>query len=336
MEGSGVEISFSPGANINGYIIIKKIGGGGFADIYLVHSVAHDMDFAAKVIRVPPETIAASWKSFNSEVNALKVLDHPNIIRLYNHFQYDRYFVLILEFCSGGSLQDQVLANGPFTDAKLISFTRQIVNALSYSHSSCIAHHDLKPQNILFDQFGRPKLADFGISIQMSSYDLVMNYQCSVAFAAPEQLSKKLFDPYKSDIWSLGITLFFAATGVLPFTSRNRNDIIQSITEGLLYYPNELSKDYKCFLTAILRTLPVHRPHAREISSIIDDFFPNQINPTNSNARILPVSSSFLHIQKGLVNLSNKKGLRKSMLQIKRSHIPKQTFVDSIVIENIY
>ena len=253
------------GTDIKGYIVNGLIGQGGFADIYKVMSSKFHQEFVAKVICIPNTNIEVAWASFNSEITSLMKLDHPHIIKLYEHFQYNDRFVIILEYCTRGSLVNEVENFGRFSEQRLYTVSKQICSALSYAHKQRIAHHDLKPQNILFDSFGRAKIADFGISIQQSMSVLANDFQCSIAYAPPEIIQKKLHSPFIADIWSLGITFVYAATGDLPFDVRTMKGLKMSILNGTFSFKKPLPPPYLEIVKEMLKLQPSLRPNMLEL-----------------------------------------------------------------------
>jgi len=125
----------------------------------------------AKVLETDMDNEKKGWKSFESELNTLIKLDNPNIIRIYDFFNENNKFFLILEYCPNGSLEQEIAKNGKLSITKMRNLTSQLFSAISYSHGCNIAHRDIKPQNVLIDQFGRYKLADFGIAQVFDSQD---------------------------------------------------------------------------------------------------------------------------------------------------------------------
>lgn len=206
-----------PGEVVNNYEIIEQLGSGGFSTVYKVCSKKFGYIFAAKVITVDKLVADKAWESFDAEIQSLVRLDHPNIIRLYDHFRDGNRFFLILEYCEGGSLWDLVRKQGPLKGRHLIEVVLQICSAVSYAFERGIVHRDIKPQNILLDSFGRCKLADFGISHMRSDGARCRDYRCSACFAAPELLRHLPFDPMKADVWSLGVTIASLVLGAIPW-----------------------------------------------------------------------------------------------------------------------
>lgn len=204
---------------IRNYRFLKLIGKGGFSVVYLVQNVKFKSQFVAKVIPLSSDLANLELISLESEVSSLKTLNHPHIIRLYDHFVEGRYYYLILEYCPNGSLTNEIANQKPMSHDKFIIVARQIIDALSFCHSHSIAHRDIKLGNILLDKYGRVKLADFGISLQTSGGSHTQSFSGSIEYEAPEILNKQPHDPFKADIWALGVLFAFMANGQSPWGS---------------------------------------------------------------------------------------------------------------------
>lgn len=217
----------------HGYDGMKPIGDGGYSTIYKVRSRQYQEDFVVKLIDLTldesPTKIMPT--AFKAEIEALTHLDHPHVIRIFDHFSTDNLLYIILEYCPGGSLKDVIDKNGCVPQQLLYDWCRQIITALYYCHQHCIAHRDVKPSNILIDKYSRAKLADFGLAQlyhapayssdktgQSTKKNLFSNiFGGSLPYLAPEILSEKLYDPFKADVWSLGVTFYEMASGKLPW-----------------------------------------------------------------------------------------------------------------------
>ncbi|OHS96493.1 CAMK family protein kinase [Tritrichomonas foetus] len=283
-------IHIKQGTTIRDYVFHQCIGSGGFASVYIVTSVRFGTKFVAKVILPKAADVLSAWDSFDSEVNSLVKLDHHHIIRLYDHFSESGYFFLILEFCSHGSLFEEVRDCGALKGLRLLNVTKQLISAVFQAHINKIAHRDIKPQNILFDDFGRVKLADFGISICSDINDVVQNFKCSPAFAPPEVLKREPHDMFKADVWSLGVTLYFAATGKLPFKFRT---VPQALLEmrniGLAITQNLVPP----IIFELIKKMVVYDPNNRitieEAHDMIMTDFQDKINKANSAVSKFPL-----------------------------------------------
>jgi serine/threonine protein kinase len=189
----------------HGYTSVTTLGRGGYGEVYLVHYEGTDEQYAVKVSRS---------KGPAQELKALKSIWHPHIVYLYDTFVEQELLFLVFEYCSGGSLAKKV-EEKPLSRRELCSVSAQVISALKACHLQNLAHLDIKPGNILIDKYGRAKLADFGIS-QMIKSGYSRQFQGTPSFTAPEILRKAPFDPFKADVWSLGVTLFRLATGEYP------------------------------------------------------------------------------------------------------------------------
>jgi serine/threonine protein kinase len=211
-----------PGASIRDYIFEEKIGQGGFSTIYKVRSARFGSQFAAKILAPDLNSSDRLHQSYQAELDALMNLSHPNIVFLYDAFFYEDCAVLILEFCPKGTLADEVSATGGLDLARFTFIAEQLLGALAFCHSQGIAHRDIKPSNILIDEYGRPKLTDFGIAHRGFLFENEMT-AVSVGFAAPEQLELIPSDRRKADVWALGVTLVYCLDGRMPWP----RDVIQ-------------------------------------------------------------------------------------------------------------
>ena len=153
-----------------------------------------------------------------------------------------------------------VLKNGPIKDqVKLLKYTGQILDALIYLEDNNIVHKDIKPSNILIDSFGTIKLADFGLSAFYDKNKLSEDYSGSTAFLAPEIVSKKPHNPVKSDIWSLGVSLYFIAVGNFPFPSDDHDTLVKAIKTGKYIIPPNINKAIRIIITHSLLMNPDER-----------------------------------------------------------------------------
>ncbi|OHS97901.1 CAMK family protein kinase [Tritrichomonas foetus] len=218
------------------FSLISAIGHGGYGIVYRAINVQYNVDFAVKVIPAPVGiTSDSKTRSYEAEVRSLIKLDHPNVIRIYDTFQENGLFFLVLEYCSGGTLEDKIKANGgkPLPLGKQLTICAQIVAALSYCHKMDIAHRDIKTANVLFDQHDRPKIADFGLSSHFEKVPdnkrKLHQFDGSFIYAPPEILRKVEYDPFKADIWSLGVLFYRVATGAYPWPLTNMRDLRAAI-----------------------------------------------------------------------------------------------------------
>ncbi|OHT14993.1 hypothetical protein TRFO_42776 [Tritrichomonas foetus] len=168
-----------------GYTYIKPVGSGGSATCYLVHSKKYDMFFVCKKIEIKSQTNSNTY-----ELEALKQLDHPQIIHMYNYKQLDNKLYIFLEYCLNGSLHEYVQNKHMITEEQLIAICYTLLKGLVYVHSQNCAHLDIKPVNLLVDKYGRAKIADFGISRFVDSTKRTCDQRTGTTlFMAPEIFS---------------------------------------------------------------------------------------------------------------------------------------------------
>ena len=205
----------------HGYMMAELAGTGKTADCFLVKKIQYNHQFICKCIQEMKEK--AATVVFHNELDALIRLDHENIIRCYDYFSAQGFFFIFLEYCKEGSLQDLIERSPQYVKENLWDIAQQIISALSYSHQNGVCHLDLKPSNILINQYKKIKLCDFGFcytfksdeKFDLNSYNPIhLNRRGSPQFMAPEvyRQEEEGYDPFKADIWSLGVVLFEMAT----------------------------------------------------------------------------------------------------------------------------
>ena len=209
----------------NGYTMQKKLGEGGFALVYEVTCDQYNEPFAAKIF--PRKGINhRSTKAFQTEINALKQIFDPHVIYCYKILESEKYFAIIMEYCPNGSLFDYLNTKGRFKEEIAIPLFHQLLTIINTCHRHNLAHLDIKPHNILIDKHGRLKLSDFGMAGIYEDSSSCLNYGGSLLFMSPEILQKIPYDPFKADIWALGVTFYLMLYGHKPYHFENKNKLI--------------------------------------------------------------------------------------------------------------
>ena len=248
-------LQITEGTIYKGYIFHEKIGKGGYSSVYRVTHKIFNIDFAAKVMMIEEEYM---WSTFQAEVEALKQLDHENIIRLYDTFREDKLFFMILEYCPNGSLMDEMIPNKGLPFDRLVSVIFQIINALIYCHEKNFAHCDLKPQNVLIDKYGRPKLSDFGLTVFQVNEES-REFKGTLAYTPPELLTKTPHSKILADIWSLGVMISVLATGKSPWASKTRDGITKEILHNIITIPAEVNPAIRNIIKQTVVSVPASR-----------------------------------------------------------------------------
>ncbi|ESN95435.1 hypothetical protein HELRODRAFT_86903 [Helobdella robusta] len=244
--------------NIGKYRLIKTIGKGNFAKVKLAKHLPTGRQVAIKVIDktlLSSTSKAKLWR----EVRIMKTLDHPNIVKLFQVMETDRYLYLVMEYASGGELFDYLTSNGRLKEKEARMKFRQILSAVHYFHQKNIVHRDLKAENLLLDKDYNVKIADFGFSNEFCPGSKLDTFCGSPPYAAPELfLGKKYIGP-EVDVWSLGVILYTLTTGALPFDGSNLKELREKIVKGKFKVPFFISTECESLLRKFLVTNPLKR-----------------------------------------------------------------------------
>lgn len=184
------------------------------------------------------------------EIIIMKLLNHPNVLRLYDVWETSKALYLVLEYVEGGELFDLLVERGPLQEIEAIKYFRQIILGTAYCHALGICHRDLKPENLLLDSALNVKLADFGMAALESNGKLLETSCGSPHYAAPEIVSGLKYHGAASDVWSCGVILFALLTGRLPFDDENIRNLLLKVQAGNYEMPPRV----KCRSTGLDQT----------------------------------------------------------------------------------
>ena len=222
------------------YEIIKELGSGAFARCLQVKNKTTGNLYACKEIQ---KSKMSDLEGFKHEINILIKLDHPNIIKLYEIYETQEYFYLIMELCSGGELFDRIISNiesgKPFTEEQAAEIFHQMMSAINYCHKNNIVHRDLKPENLLLlnqDPKSPIKVIDFGMSKICDPNDIMFERVGSAYYIAPEVL-EGMYDE-KCDIWSAGVILYILLCGYPCFNGATDEQIYKQIRKKKYSFPS--------------------------------------------------------------------------------------------------
>lgn len=208
------------------YQIIRTIGEGGMANVYLAHDTILDRDVAVKILRGDLADDEKFVRRFQREAISASSLSHPNIVEMYDVGEDEGRYYIVMEYVEGKTLKNLVKRRGSLTLTEVIDIMLQLTSAVACAHDSYIIHRDIKPQNVLIKEDGTVKITDFGIAMALNSNELTQTNSVmgSVHYLPPEQANGS-GATIKSDIYSLGILMFELLTGKLPFKGENAVEI---------------------------------------------------------------------------------------------------------------
>lgn len=200
------------------YEIIKSIGEGGMANVYLGYDTILDRNVAIKVLRGDLANDEKFVRRFQREALSASSLSHPNIVAMYDVGEDDGLYYIVMEYVEGKTLKQLLKKRGSLTLSEAIDIMLQLTDGMAHAHDSYIVHRDLKPQNIMIQDDGQIKITDFGIAMALNSTQLTQTNSVmgSVHYLPPEQAAGK-GTTIKSDIYSMGIIFYELLTGELPF-----------------------------------------------------------------------------------------------------------------------
>lgn len=199
------------------------------------------------------------------EIIIMKLLTHPNVLRLYDVWETSKALYLVLEYVEGGELFDLLVERGPLQEIEAIKYFRQIVLGTAYCHALGICHRDLKPENLLLDANLNVKLADFGMAALESNGKLLETSCGSPHYAAPEIVSGLKYHGAASDVWSCGVILFALLTGRLPFDDEHIRNLLLKVQAGQFEMADELSPEAKNLIHKMLTVDPMKRISTEKI-----------------------------------------------------------------------
>ncbi|KAG7492898.1 hypothetical protein MATL_G00019780 [Megalops atlanticus] len=250
--------------HVGNYRLLKTIGKGNFAKVKLARHVLTGREVAVKIIDKTQLNPTSLQKLFR-EVRIMKILNHPNIVKLFEVIETEKTLYLIMEYASGGEVFDYLVAHGRMKEKEARAKFRQIVSAVQYCHQKRIVHRDLKAENLLLDADMNIKIADFGFSNEFTIGSKLDTFCGSPPYAAPELFQGKKYDGPEVDVWSLGVILYTLVSGSLPFDGQNLKELRERVLRGKYRIPFYMSTDCENLLKKLLVLNPCKRGSLEQI-----------------------------------------------------------------------
>ena len=272
------------------YEILEVVGAGGMSIVYKARCHRLNRNVAIKVLKPEFSNDKNFVTKFRTEAQASAGLTHPNIVNVFDVYDDEGMYFIVMELVDGITLKEYIADNGRLSMDKAIDFSIQIASGLEAAHESHVIHRDIKPQNIIVSKNGNIKVTDFGIAKAASPDTLTSGAMGSVHYISPEQ-ARGGYSDERSDIYSLGITMYEMVTGRVPFEGENNVSIaLMHIQNDMIsprqYYPDIYSSFEKIILKATQK-----KPERRYLtaSALIADLKRVQNNP---NIDIVVASSA--------------------------------------------
>ncbi|XP_049783616.1 serine/threonine-protein kinase MARK2-like isoform X6 [Schistocerca cancellata] len=250
--------------HIGKYKLLKTIGKGNFAKVKLAKHVPTGKEVAIKIIDKTQLNPGSLQKLFR-EVRIMKMLDHPNIVKLFQVIETEKTLYLVMEYASGGEVFDYLVLHGRMKEKEARAKFRQIVSAVQYCHQKKIIHRDLKAENLLLDSEMNIKIADFGFSNEFTPGNKLDTFCGSPPYAAPELFQGKKYDGPEVDVWSLGVILYTLVSGSLPFDGSTLRELRERVLRGKYRIPFYMSTDCENLLKKFLVLNPAKRASLENI-----------------------------------------------------------------------
>ena len=274
------------------YEIISRIGAGGMADVYKAQDHKLNRLVAVKVMKAEFREDTSFVAKFQKEAQAAAKLSHPNVVNVYDVGEDRGLYYIVMELIEGITLKKYIARKGKLSVKEATSIAIQVSLGLEAAHNVGIIHRDVKPQNIIISTDGKVKLSDFGIAKAINSNTITANVMGSVHYSSPEQV-RGGFSDAKSDIYSLGITMYEMVTGRVPFDGDTTVAIAIKHLQEEIVPPSIYTPDLPYSLEQIILKCTQKDPSRRylNIGDMIDDLKQSLIDPQGNFVQIAPLTA---------------------------------------------
>ncbi|KAJ7969520.1 Non-specific serine/threonine protein kinase [Quillaja saponaria] len=251
--GNGVDMS------LRNYKLGKTLGVGCFGKVKSAEHALTGHTVAIKIFKRSNIKDKEMEEKVRREINILRFLKHPHIIRLYEVIETRKHIYVVMEHAKSGELFDYIVQNGRLQEDEARKIFQQIISGVEYCHKNMVVHRDLKPENILLDSKLNVKIVDFGFSKIMHDGHFLKTCCGSLNYSAPEIISGKLYAGPEVDVWSCGVILYALLCGTLPFDDESFPNLIKKIKAGNYTLPYHLSPAARDLIPKMLVNDPMKR-----------------------------------------------------------------------------
>ena len=274
------------------YEVLSKVGAGGMADVYKGRDRMLNRYVAIKVLKKEYKEDENFVRKFRSEAQAAAGLNHPNIVNVYDVGEDRGLYYMVMELVEGITLKDYIEKKGRLYHKEIISIAIHMCTGVGVAHAAEIIHRDIKPQNIIISKDGKVKVTDFGIAKAVTSNTVSSNAMGSVHYTSPEQ-ARGGFSDQRSDIYSVGITLYEMATGQVPFDGESTVSVAIKHLQEEITPPSELVPDIPYSLERIILkcTQKNSERRYRNTDELIRDLKRSLVDPDGDFVVIPPLRS---------------------------------------------
>lgn len=275
------------------YEVLSKVGAGGMADVYKGRDTMLNRYVAIKVLKKEYREDEDFVRKFRSEAQAAAGLLNPNIVNVYDVGEDRGLYYMVMELVDGITLKDYIEKKGRLSHKEVISIAIQMCNGIGAAHAAGIIHRDIKPQNIIISRDGKVKVTDFGIAKAVTSNTISSNAMGSVHYTSPEQ-ARGGYSDAKSDIYSIGITLFEMVTGQVPFDGDSTVSVAIKHLQEEVTPPSELVPDVPYSLEQIILKCTQKNGERRYASTaaLIQDMKRSLVDPDGDFVVIPPLRNA--------------------------------------------
>ena len=275
----------------NRYEIVGQVGTGGMSDVYKAKDHALGRYVAIKVLKSEFSEDTNFVSKFRTEAQSAAVLEHPNIVNIYDVGSENGIHYIVMEYVEGITLKTYIEKKGQLTYKEALSIAIQVGRGIQAAHAKNIVHRDIKPQNIIISTDGKVKVTDFGIARAVSENTIHSDVMGSVHYASPEQ-ARNGYVSNRSDIYSLGIVMYEMVTGRVPFDGDSTVAVAIQHLQDEMDPPSKYAPNLPISLEKIIQKCTQKSPDRRydSMESLLIDLRKALLNPNEDFVTLVPFS----------------------------------------------